>query len=244
MAPGLIRTRSVILDDGLQSWVASLAGLDSDSRHWHLRALSRTNINPHYDITIDVLSELGCPHLKGGRLTLWQPGGLSAAQKKLRGAWMPKLLALATEHRLHLPAEISAFLGGVSIDGSWRELIASEEGSYVLANALLAYVDARAPKFTSARQKATMVQLRKEIDPMVLNILQDWYGQDTLLTRLPSTRDVLASCFGPSFSALYAVVNEDVCAAVAQQRPPFLPGLCPAQEIQQSAPLPDHLGPS
>lgn len=237
--PAYLKIQSFILDDDLRGWVGSLQELTDDSPAWHSRMLSRTTTNPHYDLALDSLSALACPHLKGGRIKLWVPDAVSAHRQELRRKWMPVVLEAATQHRTHLPAELSAFLGSVALDEAWRTMLESETETRILANALLAYVDARAPRFSSARQKSTLVQLRAAVDPMVLEILNDWLKPIKPWTILPSSDELLSCCFGQGFSAIHSLVGDDLCAVVNQERPSFLAGLCPAQSTIRPVSLPD-----
>jgi hypothetical protein len=86
--------------------------------------------------------------------------------------------------------------------------------------------------------------------PFVCTLLNEWVKPCIPWCELPTTLSVCRQLFGDGWCTLLSnngnIVSMNpvphLAAIVARERPPFLPGLCTAQDNVMSVPLPDDLG--
>jgi hypothetical protein len=133
-----------------------------------------------------------------------------------------------------------AILGGIHRAKCWRDLIATEDGAYLLAASLVGFLDTYSPQF----------DIHVAVAPAVSAILNEWMAPD-IAWFLPSPEIVCEKLFGAAWTQFSLpddcrelsggvtkvhVLSRDVILLL---RPPFLQGLGVVQAAIESHPLPE-----
>lgn len=176
---------------------------------------------------------LRCPCQIDGKLRLCKAGRATAV---LASCHVRLLKALMPVHEDN-PSMVSSLLGGISLNGGWRSFLETEDDTYVLAHALLVYLQTYAPGF----------KLDAHIASSVCTILNEWLVPALPWEGLPGAAELARRLVGETWCSLALpdkldqIVSHRECAGdlLAEQRPPFLPGLCPAQSIVEAELLPE-----
>jgi hypothetical protein len=145
---------------------------------------------------------------------------------------LPKLLSVLINFENERDSIIS-LVSGLVRNHCWGECLQTESDAYALAAALV--------YFTEARQHKLM---ETEVVTDVRAIFNAWLRPASASVRLPDVETLCLHLFGSAWCSVVLPASEKLRALILTQRPPFLPGLCPAQDAILSVPLPDDLGPA
>jgi hypothetical protein len=140
-------------------------------------------------------------------------------------------------------APLHVLLSGLYRTSAWRCCLRDENIALALAVALLRTID------VVDREEDGMDELLDRTKRDCLEFASEWIAPATPWSELPTPIEVAQRLFGPMWCAMAlpdvvsaSMSSCEVIAAVRLHRPPFLPGLCPAQDVILSAPLPDDVG--
>lgn len=137
--------------------------------------------------------------------------------------------------------ESTSLLAGLHRYGCWRGCLSTVVGAKALASALLQYIDCYWESYA----------LDATARPGVLQILNEWLRPEVHWAELPGVVTICRHMFGGAWCtiALPADRPDDVGGFAGDEtaiellvhnaRPPFMPGLCPAQETIAGEHLPD-----
>jgi hypothetical protein len=123
---------------------------------------------------------------------------------------------------------IPTLIGGVARHGLWPRFVAEEAGAYALAAGLLQY-SANATSRMMYRAAAENLTAATTAD--VLVTLNNWIKPKTQWDELPEETCVARALFGDAWVMMFEMTAPDGASigdAVYRDRPPFLPGRCPA----------------
>jgi hypothetical protein len=194
-------------------------------------------------ISGDLLERLGCPFIlrENGQLTTSLNGDLNAR------TYLPSVLVAAVSvsvSALGDDTETTSLLAGIGRAKCWRECIATIGGAYSFAIALVKHIELL---WTTSR-------LDVYVDADVMQAMNGWLELKDPWSDFPSAYMLCQHLFGNAWCDLALpesarnipgsgdVIAERACRIISEQRPPFLPGMCPAQAEPVSVPLPDNLG--
>jgi hypothetical protein len=129
---------------------------------------------------------------------------------------------------------VTGLLTGIIRYDMWRKFLSTASSAYQLAIGLLVFSDTYAHDY----------QVDVVTAPLVCHLLNEWIQPVVQWEELPSATDIAAHLFGNAWLSIVEVPLADglpisISKLVALERPPFLPGMCPAQEDILSAPLPE-----
>jgi hypothetical protein len=197
-----------------------------------LRAIRSLASGEQHKIQDSLLYRLGCAYLErsSGKLIVPPTGAESHAEK---GSAL-LLLAPTIVSNLSLPVcSTSSVVDGLARGDCWRNCLDSEKLTYVLAAIMLDYVAGYYACFeleAHARQPA-------------LSILNAWLIPQAPYVKVPSAVDLARNIFGDAWCTLRLDCDpRAIGSTIYKERPLFLPGLCPAQDVILSASLPDDVG--
>jgi hypothetical protein len=187
-----------------------------------------------------LLGRLGCP--PRGFLTSmpeyiqWREQAPPPAKKlELITLCLPKLFT-AKIFMFHQ----KALFAGLSRHNCWKQCLCTEESTRIFAFRILSFIE------TYLELSAT----EKALAPHIAKILSGWLSLPDSIA-MPGPITVCRNLFGNAWCSFFLpedaiddlgkswmlVVN--IADIVARERPPFLPGLCPAQERQLVMSLPE-----
>jgi hypothetical protein len=184
----------------------------------------------------DVYESLGCPY-KSSTKTLvtppdrgYDPYVLSVCYREILAAILPSPYRCGED--------VKMLLAGILRYGLWDDFLDHEDSARDLAVAVILYSE------TYSDNNAIDVAILGELC-MALN---QWLKPSTpcmgVLGVLPVARHMFGAVWWPLMELTTNVHERLVGDIVLRERPPFLPGLCRAQDAIRSATLPDNLGPS
>jgi hypothetical protein len=182
---------------------------------------------------------LGCGDLlytnTKSTINITESSNLEAIQRSL-----PSLL-VAIGKNPTAPVDATFLLAALNRHQCWKICLEKEESAYILADRLIAYVETYTDDFyPDAAAKND-----------ILALLNDWLKPVSPWKVLPTAHCVCLHMFDPLWCILRLPSENDFLTASAsfedmyinniinQELPPFLPGLCPAQIIPLSVPLPN-----
>jgi hypothetical protein len=180
------------------------------------------------ELPLDLLSLLGCPH----RFTT-RPDVYAEHQGVIGDALLVLLDQVA--NRLGMYADDApSILSGLYASGAWRRCILQESTAYNLAAVTLCHLE------TFSDDDG----FNKLTQPAVCRLLNEWLRPPGRWNKVPDVESGVIHMFGDAWCALRDPAGQGglTGAVVHRERPPFLPGLCPAQDGILSAPLPDDVG--
>jgi hypothetical protein len=157
--------------------------------------------------------------------------------------YLPKILPVALV--LHDRDMTSAqLLSGVARCPCLQECVETEDGAYALASTLINYL-----RFFSKESNLDVAVMGD-----ILDMVNLWLRPAAPFRVVPSIYTLCEHMFGDLWCNLVLQedtkrppdimnnIDEHCIELIKQQRPPFLRGLCPAQALQLSVPLPDMIG--
>lgn len=182
-----------------------------------------------------LMTLLGCPHVvevDGVWAKIVCPD-MCAENLSAIHYCIPQLLEVAASSPIEGALNITSLLAGIVRHEMWETLLRSPCDAYNLAVSILSYIETYTPEYL----------LDATTRPQVCTILNEWLKPVVEWSELPPEDAVARSLFGDAWVGIFNVPNSDgenisIAGLVRQQRPLFLPGLCPAQSPQMSAPLP------
>jgi hypothetical protein len=189
-------------------------------------------------VSAELFRMLGCPFEHDRRAAL----NVSLATVPDAADYLPAVLVAASSVWVD-DAETTSLLGGISRAACLDTCIATVDGAYALAIALVKQIE-----LSSMASK-----LDSYVTPDALSIMNDWLRPEESWSEFPSAYVLCQHLFGAPWCSLALpssaknrpwsgeVVSEFACQVVSKQRPPFLPGVCPAQAGVISLQLPDEL---
>lgn len=115
----------------------------------------------------------------------------------------------------------ASLLFGLWRNNGWRACLESEDSTYHLAFSVIDYLET----FTDNPG------LDLYVAGAVVKLLNTWLQPSTAWTDMPAASEVTRQLFGDAWCT-FALPNYDwaISTTMIEQRPPFLPGLCPAQD--------------
>jgi hypothetical protein len=226
----------------IDAWAAGLPVVDQffTTRWLGRRALRRTRKHsPYHDVPVVALAGMGCPFLVNEQ----EPVSCAPAEASRPGlameVFMREILELVTPDSVYMSADLASLLGGLSRNEWWRDFCDTGAGSYLLISAILAYSEFEKPPSPNTAEIAEVNKLRLVTTPMVLDIVNGWTG--TNYAVLPDPSALIRLYFGTAWATLNALVEYAPAAAVLNDRPPFLPGLCRWQDAILEFSLPNNI---
>lgn len=182
---------------------------------------------------------LGCSHLlmnsRTSCPTIEASKDLVAIQESL-----PRIL-VAMGSKPRAPLDSTIVLAGLSRYDCWKTCLKDEESTYLLAAGIVGYLE------TYTRDFQPDVAAEAEI----CVLLNQWLQPEAPWTKAPSVQEVVTYMFNEVWCSLRVPATKDdvpddepygsryIAKLIYQERPPFLIGLCPAQQQIMSVPLPD-----
>lgn len=153
---------------------------------------------------------------------------------------LPRLfLAIGKQARPRV--DVTSILSGLQRAQCWQDIIRTEEGAYLLAAALIGFIDAYNPSFA----------MDVVVAPAVRDMLNSWLRPETDWESLPTAGVVCAHFFGHAWAQFSLPADcwtlggglltrlDVVRDLVLHVRPPFLPGLCQVQIVAPGVDLPE-----
>lgn len=199
----------------------------------HMNSMAHRDHTNKTRLPEELLALLGCPHLRtadGGGLTV---PPLPKAHIAEIGEALLKITSLVASSLAEPVCDAASVLSGLWRSHCWALCLREESTTYAMAAVLLEFLQGY----------SSIYRLDNYAGPDVCNLLNAWLKQPSPWTDLPSSADVAEHLFGAGWCMLRLPSAERALGElVYQERPPFLPGLCPAQDVLQSAPLPADLG--
>jgi hypothetical protein len=187
----------------------------------------------------DIAAWLGCSYMAkdAGRHDICiVPETVTASSAQVR-YYIPRLMAKSTHCDSGGTAGISVLLSGVGRHDLLPVFQEKEDDSYALAVGILLFIQTCANHY----------DLDVSIKPVVCDLLNSWIKPAVEWKSLPNADEVARCFFGDVWRVFATSINNDggeimVGEMVRDERPPFLPGLCPSQSTSMSAPLPGEIG--
>jgi hypothetical protein len=142
------------------------------------------------------------------------------------------------------PVDVTFVLAGMWRHDCWRSCLQSEDAAYVLAAGLIGYLETYLPSYQPDFVAADDI----------CALLNAWLRPPTPWQSIPSAGEACSHLFNNGWCAMRLPEEESdipdsllirgryITELITKERPPFLLGLCPAQQRAQSVPLPDDLG--
>jgi hypothetical protein len=139
---------------------------------------------------------------------------------------------------------LGQILCGMERASCWRRLLVKEDSAYLLAVGLIGYVE----------DYVRTYQMDVAVAPHICLLLNAWLKPIVPWGQPPSIGVLCEHMFGDVWTslvlpgdyweALGATYSDQGLAInlIFNDRPPFLPGLCPAQEVRLNVPLPGDVG--
>lgn len=190
-------------------------------------------------IEIRFLNLLGCPFSNSG---VYYTKPVERDHILALNDVLPKVLTAIVARIPDFCSNVSSVLGAINRQGCLSSCLETREGAYAMAVGLCYFIDTL----------ELHGSLDQDVAPDVLNLLSSWIKPAIEWDEIPSSRTVAAALFGEHWCHFKltddmdylpgsAMWNSDWILAyiVAKERPPFLTGLCPAQDAIMSAPLPE-----
>lgn len=214
------------------------------------RLLGNLTTNEDFSVSYEVLTMLGCPHIeyvrRGFKCSMddWKlmiPEKTAEIYQELVDHYLSEILgrwAVAGDRSI---VQTTCILAGIVRQNRYASYFDTEEKTYVLASTVLNYLE------EYSDDNETDALIKDEICAM----LSAWLKPAIPWKVIPSARTAAIAMFGSGWCSLFAsswtphsVGALKACEnylgfLIYQERPPFLPGLCPAQQDQMSAPLPN-----
>jgi hypothetical protein len=186
------------------------------------------------EVAYELLWLLGCPR-NGTADTMGGP--LSRPDYRAHGEQIGAALitinaivASTSEH----PAwcQVASILVGLARASIWRRCLLRESTTYELAATTLTYIQ----EFTN------VASLDLFTEPFVCSFLNTWLQPSVEWINLPSADVVAEHLFGPAWCAIQCPNLEQSLGRISYlTRPPFQPGICPAQVTTTAVRLPDDV---
>jgi hypothetical protein len=202
--------------------------------------------NAHPHLNEDFLIQLGCCYWSPTTWKIEYPR-LADEDRVFAQEALPRLMELVNivgPRNVHV-ADVRALVTALHDAGRWRDCLASVESAYGLAVSICLVIEDIAEQEdteadTPATPQAVFAILKDWLDPE-----DEWLNHDVEWVVLPNVIKVAERLFGSAWC--HVAVGEDAgaadfCALIGRDRPPFLPGLCHAQEVDQSVDLPLGVG--
>jgi hypothetical protein len=189
----------------------------------------------------DLLNLLECPHQSRPtfRADIIVPRHVAENRSAIKKCLPAMFLAIGPQSRPR--ANVTSLLGGLHHTQCWQDLLTTEESTYLLAAALVGFVDACNKTFT----------LDVVVAPAVCAMLNSWLNPPQAWDTLPTAGDTCAHFFGHAWAQLSLPPDcwepggglstrlDVVRDKVLHDRPLFLPGLCPTQKDRSGEILPE-----
>jgi hypothetical protein len=194
----------------------------------------------------DFLRRLGCPTIDMGAALTFVYHHFAESDRHAAQTALPLLLAsieLLGPHDADV-SEVHSLLLGIHRLGRWQACLDEEATTYSLASALC----------FSLGSLWTNEPDRAPVKDVIIGLLNQWLKPSVLWKELPDEDEMVRCTFGDAWAMLAkarldAENNNDgaedpryMSSMIERERPPFLPGLCPAQGAMLSVPLPDDVG--
>lgn len=203
-----------------------------------LKIREHMSIMDHRDITSkkrlpeELMALLGCPYLGlNSSLGLIVPP-VHAENIETVGDALVKVMQLVLSNLDEPACDVASVLSGLYRNNCWQICLREESTTYAMAAMLFEFVEGYAPS----------LRLDHYTGPDVRNLLNAWIRPVVQWVELPSKSDLAGYLSGGAWSMIrLSSMDRAVGEMVYQERPPFLPGLCPAQNAILSAQLPDDL---
>jgi hypothetical protein len=174
---------------------------------------------------------LGCAHVIGnGPRTSQHLQPCDQATLTARSLMLPKMFAAVGRNGLQL--DRLAILTALNRFSCWSEILKDVALTYELAQAITDFIDCYSPALTN---RAALSE--------VVSLLNNWLKPSTPWSTLPGIRTFGRHAFGEEWCTFvlpdeYADIEGkrtahgslSVSDFIAAQRPPFVKGLCPAQD--------------
>jgi hypothetical protein len=242
-----------VIEEHLVAWEIDMYTIRDSGiarQSWAYRDRNRKHGHSRNDIPVQVMIALGCPYMTLDRVdtmtnmrrpVVIRARAIPAGDHPALFEWLMRLLKHVPTMGDSRSYDLGAVLGSLGCNQYWGQALQMEVTTYQLAGALLSYLNPHVnPRFGLYDLDA----FRFCVTPGVLTILNDWLKPSALWVTLPSRDAVADAMFGAGWGLLRANTEADLASVILQERPPFLPGLCPAQEVQLSVPLPGDIGPN
>jgi hypothetical protein len=212
-----------------------------------------------YLATVTAAAALGCgdnyPHLDTDFIALlggpyWNATTWTTAWSKVATgdlvvvqAALPRLIGIVNLvgiDNAHV-ADVCTLVAALYDAGRWRDCLADVSSAYALAASICLIVATQADSSSDGENT-------DEVQPALIAILNDWLDCEYAWPGPRYDVDVAERLFGSAWCevAMSKVGGDasttDFCALIGRDRPPFLPGLCPAQELDLGIDLPPGMG--
>jgi hypothetical protein len=170
-------------------------------------------------------ARMGIPYLRKYSMEIEIPVVDPSDLSYVNEVW-PHFLKMVTVFGSHGDTlDVGALLAGLYRSGQWKRCLDDVDASYAIASNLCFFTKTYRPVYPhdlSARDD-------------ILALLNEWIKPTVAWTDIPNVLVVAEALFGPPWRALVLETDDDdpgrVCEVVASERPPFVHGLCLAQEI-------------
>jgi hypothetical protein len=204
---------------------------------------------PRPHIKRPLLEVLRCPYLIDDEMVGFDfSTSFSEQERTDLEVCIPKLLAEVMDMSGSYQREVAAeLMVGLHHSGAFAAYPRDEDSAYVLATAILFYIDHFIPNYM-------IDELAKE---HIVALLNEWIQPAEPWRDLPGARTVCRHLFGDAWVALVLPGTCDdviggftnggrqytVDDVVRRERPPFQLGICAAYSHLDSVPLPDGVAP-
>lgn len=192
----------------------------------HLKHLEDTGEN----ITFEFMTLLGCPHRTGDTMQNRMQFPTPVGHAEDIAAALLTVNAFVASDMMEPVCPLYSILAGMAISAAWRRSLLQTSTAYDLAAVTLSYIQGFSKFYPPHIHTA----------PAVLTFLNAWLQPIDDWTDLPSAEEVAEYLFGDVWCALRLPDQDKTAGRIAYlERPPFQPGICPAQVLATGCTLPD-----
>jgi hypothetical protein len=183
------------------------------------------------------VGQLHCPYKGPGEpVVLCAPemvgNTLSPAERAEIATCLPRLLAALLPER-GIPTTCASLLAGISKYADWEAYPHTEDEAYTLATAMLYFIKDYTPGY----------EMDAVTKPYVCEIISAWTRRPMISAELPTALALCTMLFGDAWCNMVEPLDASFSDVLVENaRPPFLPGLCPAQDALVCDVLPDDMG--
>jgi hypothetical protein len=175
----------------------------------------------------------GCPYMSINMEILTAPR--CHAKTNVLPDCLGRLLHAIVRNPSRLTQDITSVVSGILRHEVWEYFLLREDDTYALSRGVLFYLEDYEPSFP----------LDAALADDMCKLLNTWLKPKVLWTTLPCVEDVTDHMFGSAWLHLIKRPSMDpgwgetIGDMAFDDRPPFLPGVCPAQVITLGVALPD-----
>jgi hypothetical protein len=181
----------------------------------------------------DLLSLLGCPSRSLGYSRDLVVPPVSLENNEIIGKTLIKIVTLLASNLGNPICSSASILAGLYRNRCWARCLLDEASAYALATVAFDFLEGYSP--TSP--------LDTHVAHDVCTLLNEWVKPNPIWMEPPSKLDLTERLFGSAWCMVrLSTCNHATSGVIYQERPPFLPGLCRAQDGILSVPLPDDVG--